>query len=426
MTDSDKILSRGEVDALLSAIGSGEVEDAEGGSDASLASPYDFKRPPRLPRDLIRAIETLHETYSRGLQGSLSGLLRRDVDVRLVRVDQLSYEEFIQSLPNPTVLAVYSCEPLHGSLLLEFNPSIAFPVIERLLGSRSQGGGQPERALTRVEWNLIEGVLARAVDPLQMAWAPVAPVTFKAAARGSDPPVLRVLSPNEAMVSVTLEIGLGEHRGHLNLAFPVTLIAEHREKLAARAWRETPKQAAPPALAERTLSVHLPVESMALKDLRTLRPGHLLVTNHHHSGEVLLSVDDRPRYLGKLGSLKDHRACKVIGPAPGVVEEGGVPPRIEVKARPGEGSGPMRMEDLLRIPITESVVVAERSMAVRDLLNVKVGDVVTFPRRFDEPLELRVGGRTVAEGTAVTIGDTFGLQVSANRDAGEKVAERGS
>ena len=165
---------------------------------------------------------------------------------------------------------------------------------------------------------------------------------------------------------------------------------------------------------------------MALKDLRELKPGHLLITNHPQSGGVILSVEGRPKYQGNLGSLKDHRAFKVIAPLPGVAEGGDVPPQTTIKVRPGdppqhEESGPVRVDTILKIPLTESVVIAERPMAVEDVLNIKVGDVVEFPKRFDESLELRIGGRTIAEGMAITVGEKFGLQISAILDPSETV-----
>ena len=57
-------------------------------------------------------------------------------------------------------------------------------------------------------------------------------------------------------------------------------------------------------------------------------------------------------------------------------------------------------------------VLAEKTLRMGQVLSLRPGDVMEFPRRPDEPLELRVSGRTVAEGSAVKIGDRFGLKIS--------------
>lgn len=439
MPEPDKILSQGEVDALLSAIGSGEVEISHEVAAETPAVAYDFKRPQRVTRDQIRALETLHETFARNLQAGLSSLLRTMVDVKVNRIDQLSFQEFIHSLPNPTVLTVLSAEPLEGSFLMELNPGIAFPFIERLLGSGKVGGGQPERALTPIEWNLIGTVLARATELLSEIWAAVGNVRFKVTARESDPPVVRVHRPNEALLGVSLEISMGEHRGVFNIAFPVMVLEGQLDRLAAHEGLTSRRKERAPgqeaaltrrlAPAEVVLMAHLPVESLPMKALRTLKPGDLLLTGHPKDAPVVLSVEGRPKFVAKFGGLKDRKAVKVVAPADAQL---GDAPRSEMSVRPGEegaaveSPAPAIVPALLQIGLTQSVVLSEKAVSIRDVLGMKVGDVVEFPKPASEPLELRVGRHTVAEGTAVRLGERFGFLVGTVRDPRDTVVALGS
>ena len=134
-----EVLNQSEVDALLSAIDSGEIELETEDLPQRTAAPYDFKRPERVSRDQLRALETLHEVFARNLQASLSGALRTIVNVKVETVDQLTYSEFIMSLPNPTCFNLISCAPLEGNIILEINPSTVFPIIDRLLGGQTAG-----------------------------------------------------------------------------------------------------------------------------------------------------------------------------------------------------------------------------------------------------------------------------------------------
>ena len=104
-----------------------------------------------MPRDQVRALQVLHEGFARNFQSALAGMLRTPVEVRVTGVHQLPLEEFMDSLPRPTALMVLSCEPFEGTFLLEMNPSIACPVIERLLGSDRYGAWQQDKPLSALE-----------------------------------------------------------------------------------------------------------------------------------------------------------------------------------------------------------------------------------------------------------------------------------
>jgi flagellar motor switch protein FliM len=429
MAEGDRILSQQEVDALLSAIDSGEVEvKLEAAEAAPGAVPYDFKRPERVPREQLRALETLHEFYARGLQSALAGMLRAGVEVRVAAVDQLTYLEFVGSLPNPTAFTVLSADPLGGSFILEINPSVAFPIVERLLGSGQLGRSQPERSLTRIEWNLIDTVIARALDLMKELWAPIAPVTFRVTAREANPRLMQVLSPNESVVSVTLDVAIGEQKGSMNLCIPVVAIEGHLEEISSHVWLSSRKEMSAPgqetaitrqlAPADVRISAHLPVEEMELKVLESLRPGDLLVTGHPSTAPVLVSLEGRPKFRAAVGRWKDRLAFKVVGRADehaGSPRERAALRRAEDPSGGGAGKGPSMREALQRVPLTASAVLAEKSARVRDVLALRPGQVLEFSKRADEPLALVVGGRLLAEGAAVKIGDRFGLQIESLR-----------
>ena len=135
------VLDQNEVDALLAAVELGGVEsvgeDAARGPTASGTKEvhtYDFKRPERVSKEQMRALEGIHESFARNLGAALSGLLRTIVEVRVATTEQLTYSEFIYSLPNPTNFNLLTAEPLEGQICLEVSPLIIYPIIDRLLG----------------------------------------------------------------------------------------------------------------------------------------------------------------------------------------------------------------------------------------------------------------------------------------------------
>src|ERR1700722_7579528 len=190
----DDILNQGEIDALMAGLDS-EMNKSSDESEAVAAEPeeqeaeamptakgekkvkrYDFKRPDRFSKDQLRMLEMMHEAFARHFGTTLSAFIRTIAEISVVSVRQSSYGEYVNGLSSPTALTVFSFEPLRGNCMLEFNPSIIFPIIDRVLG----GPGHPiakERDLTDIEQVVVGKLAVKALDSLRDAWERVARVT---------------------------------------------------------------------------------------------------------------------------------------------------------------------------------------------------------------------------------------------------------
>jgi flagellar motor switch protein FliM len=423
MPDADKILSQHEVDALLSAIDSGTTEAGD-----PQAEPYDFRRPSRIPPGPLRFIHAMHESFARALQSALSGMLLRPVESRLAGVHQLPLGEFVSSQPHPAVLVLLSAAPVEGNFLLAINPSIAYPLLERLLGAGKVAAPQRDRALSPLEWNVAEALIGRVLDLLAETWAPLAPAKFSVVRRESDPQALKFDSANEPSVAVTLEIALSDQRGTLEVVFPSLAIEPYFPKMIASApfsGRKESSEGRQEAISRRLapaeveIGAHLPVETLSLKHLEALRTGDILVTNHPQSGPVYVTVEGRRKFLARLGSLKERKAAKIVAAALESPEAaaGSTPSRTSLTVVKAEAAGAgAPAAALLGLPLTATAVLAEKTVRMGEVLALRPGEVMEFPRRAEDPLELRITGRTVAEGSAVRMGDRFGLRIATMRE----------
>ncbi len=155
---SGDVLSQAEVESLLSAMEQTAprtpaprkpaVAAAPPPKPREKVSPYDFKRPERVGKEQMRALQTLHEGFGRNFGAALSAMLRAIVEVKLTSVDQLTYSEFVFSLENPSCFNLLKAEPLEGHLILDINPSILYPIIDRMLGGGKEPNSQTRRPLT--------------------------------------------------------------------------------------------------------------------------------------------------------------------------------------------------------------------------------------------------------------------------------------
>ena len=158
---TDDVLSQAEVESLLSAMATAKTRSrrapapsagerpCRGAKPREKITPYDFKRPERVGKEQMRALQTLHEGFGRNFGAALSAMLRSIVEVKLTSVDQLTYSEFVFSLENPTCFNLLKAEPLEGNLILDINPSILYPDHRPAAGRRPRDGSRGPAAADR-------------------------------------------------------------------------------------------------------------------------------------------------------------------------------------------------------------------------------------------------------------------------------------
>jgi len=332
------VLDQSEVDALLAAVDTGQVPGGGGpashgvggapqvfsrhGKPASLdVHVYDFKRPERVSKDQMRALEALHEGFGRNFGAALSGYLRTIIEVNVANIEQLTYSEFIHSLPNPTCFNLLKAEQLEGQLCLEISPLIIYPIIDRLLGGSNADLFIPQRPLTQIEQRLVQRITDRATQHLSEAWSNLTPVTFKVDDFESNPQLVQIVPPNETVVVVGFELKMGNRAGTMSLCIPYNVIEPIMGVLAAQNWFSYQRKAGQQDHVRKlTSSLNTaPVEmrcflaqtSISVNDLLALQPGDILTTEKDQTHDVLIQVEGKNKFLGKVGQLRGSRAIQI-------------------------------------------------------------------------------------------------------------------
>src|SRR5260370_2928222 len=223
---SDRTLSQEEIDNVLRNVHTTSEDD----DSAKRAQPYDFRRPDRIAKDQLRAIHLLHENFARSLAASLSAYLRAYVAVNLVSVEQISFMEFSQCLPSPTCLVALGMKPYEGSAVLEINPALVFPIFEMLLGGTARSLLKISREVTEIEQSVLDGLFRITLHDLKSAWHAVTPMEFAIESYETEPGLLRILAPNEAVVAVSMEVRIGDNSGMMNIGIPSIVVKMLRHK----------------------------------------------------------------------------------------------------------------------------------------------------------------------------------------------------
>lgn len=322
------VLDQSEVDALLAAVEDGDVDTPESsGAAGAVQIPqrevhtYDFKRPERVSKEQMRALEGIHETFSRNFGASLSGYLRTIIEVRVATTEQLTYSEFIHSLPNPTNFNLLSAEPLEGQMCLEISPLIIYPIIDRLLGGSNSELFIPQRPLTMIEQRLVGRITDRALSSLTEPWNELVEVTFAINEVESNPQLVQIVAPNEVVVVIGFEIKMGGRAGTMSLCIPFNVIEPVIGKLLSQGWLAYQRRQQPEdrrdelargiGATEVDLVAYLAETTIAVEDLLTLQAGDILQTTKSPSDEIILQVEGENKFAARMGRHNDNLAAKI-------------------------------------------------------------------------------------------------------------------
>jgi len=329
------VLNQDDIDALLGALDSGEVEAPaarprifsrrrQADLETVEVRPYDFKRPERVSKDQMRALQTLHEGFARNFGASLSGFLRMIVEVKIASCEQMTYGEFIAGLPNPTSFNLINASSLDGEICLEISPLIIYPIIDRLLGGTNEDLFIPQRPLTMIETRLIAKVIQRAIAALEEAWAGVHAIQFSLGESESNPQLVQIVPPNEVVVVICFELKIANRAGSLNLCIPYKVIEPLMGDLAAQSWFSAGRQRQSDEIRGRIgrrlqqavveVSGVLGETTITLGDLRGLARGDLIVTEKPASQPIVVSVEGEKKFVARLGQFKGARAMRIERP----------------------------------------------------------------------------------------------------------------
>lgn len=273
--------------------------------------PYNFRRPDRLSKEHVRALYLLHDQFANNLTSSLPLFLRTVCELTLISVEQQSYSDFIRGLSDPTTLFTFSARSLRSVFAVELSSTVAFPIIDRMLGGDGQELEEP-RSATELELKVLEGFLNVIVANYRDVWRPHADLETEIAGRETRPQMLQIVSPNEVVATVSYQIQIGDSKGSMTVCLPVGLLEPIVEGFGRSTYEadETTPPETTASLLEAISSVRFPVScdlegvAVTVSDLNALSVGDVLRTNHPTEKALHVCVSDSPKFSGRLAAVE--------------------------------------------------------------------------------------------------------------------------
>jgi len=324
------VLSQAEIDALLSALSDGQVdaEEMKTNKTQKRIRVYDFKRPNKFSKDQIHSLQNIYENYCRGLTTYFSGNLHSVIESRVLSIEQITYDEFIRSLPNPTVLGLYSLNPLEGTVLMEMSPALAFTIVDRLLGGQGEVV-ETNRELTEIERTIVEHRLTQIIGLTGEAWVEVYELNPQFVSMETNPQFTQIVAPNEMVVLITLEVKVGEAVGIINICMPYLVLEPILDKLSTFFLFSTQAKVTSP---EQVQAIRRKIEwamvdmiaflghsEILVRDLLDLSPGDVIPLNQAVKDPLPIYVGEFMKFRSIPGLNGEHLAVQITE----IVEEGG-------------------------------------------------------------------------------------------------------
>lgn len=327
-----EILSQEEIDALLSAVAKGALPPSQEAPPRprrqQTVLPYDFRRRNRISKEQVRTLQMVHDTFARTLSSSLSAYLRSPVEVHLTSVEQLTYGEFMLSVLPPSALGIFEMAPLKGGAVLDINPHLVFPMIDRILGGPGRSSIQI-RELTEIERTLVDRIFRRLLVDLQQAWLEVGRFDIRLLNLESNPQFVQLTSPNDIAMLISFDVRVGEVQGVMSLCLPFAMLEPILPKLVTQRWfgasAAMEAGSVSPAIAEHLQTISLDVRAvlgavqMSIGRLTRLGPGDVIPLPQGGELAVTIELEGSPRFAGRAGQRQRRRAVKITA----VLDAGG-------------------------------------------------------------------------------------------------------
>lgn len=316
------ILSQNEIDELLKALTAGDidVQQIQSNKKEKKVKLHDFKKPPKFANDHKRTLQFIYENYARLIQSFLSGYLRTLVQVDVMSVDALQYSEFSNSLANPVVLGIVDFNPLTGSVIYEMDPSIAYALIDRILGGRGSAMDRV-RSFTEIELAIVERIIIQILNLMREPWESIISIRPRLEKIETNAQFAQIIHPNEMVALITLNVVVGEVKGMINICIPHMVVEPIMPKLSTKLWFtniESEKNEYNMIDIETKIGcTYVPVRAILgkttinISEFLDLQEGDVIPLETNVNGELDVYVGDLPKFTGKPGVKKNKVSVKI-------------------------------------------------------------------------------------------------------------------
>ncbi len=315
------VLSQNEIDALLNALSSGELDvDEIKDSGEKQVKDYDFARPSKFSKEHLRTLEIIFEHYGRLLSTNLPVYLRKNVQIEVMNSEAVTYQEFSNALSNPVLLGIVNFAPLQGSIILEMATNLGYAIVDRMLGGKGEAL-EKAREYSEIELLILERIFVVCVNLLHEPWQNVVEIHPRLERIETNSQYAQIISPSEMIAIITINVKIGEVEGLMNVCLPYITVEDVIDKLNTKYWYanmqqydETDYADAIEVLirkAQIPLKAVLGSSTVSVSDFSTLQVGDIIRLDRKAEEELDVYVGNIKKFTALPGASGDNYAVRV-------------------------------------------------------------------------------------------------------------------
>lgn len=317
----EKILTKAEIEALLSAVFEGKIEPEKelARVEKTAVTSYDLLNS-EAHKGFVPNLDIIYDSFIRYSRVSLSNRLRKAVEIKKVESCSYKFDDFLQTLPTPVCMAIFKMEPLKGAALISFDSTLVLALVDSLLGGTCTSNiSLANRLFTSIELRLVEKIVNDILQDLEKAWAPLYAAKMGLLRMEMNPRLVNIVPPEYQIVTMSLTIQIEEISGSMVFAIPYTTIDPIRDKL--KTGMQFDLMAIDPQWSYRLsseileapleLSVEMGNSRITLRELLELEPGDTIMLDKPCSSELGIAIENVPKYLGIPGVRHGNKAIQI-------------------------------------------------------------------------------------------------------------------
>ena len=315
------VLSQNEIDALLNALSSGEldVDEIKENSEKQVKD-YDFARPSKFSKEHLRTLEIIFEHYGRLLSTNLPVYLRKNVQIEVMNSEAVTYQEFSNALSNPVLLGIVNFAPLQGSIIIEMATNLGYAMVDRMLGGKGDALDKV-REYSEIELLILERIFVVCVNLLHEPWHNVVEISPRLERIETNSQYAQIISPSEMIAIITINLKIGDVEGLMNICLPYLTVEDVIDKLNTKYWYANMQQYDETDYAEVIESLirkaQIPIKavlgtsSISVSDFSMLQVGDIIRLDRKAEEELDVYVGNIKKFAALPGVAEDNYAVRV-------------------------------------------------------------------------------------------------------------------
>lgn len=321
-----EVLSQSEIDALLAAVSSGNVQTQDQDNKSIDWIAYDLTSQEKFVRGKLAALQGIHERFARLLRISLGTMLKRGVTVNPTNTDFLRFGDYLTNILLPTSLNIVAMPQLKGHMIFVFSSKLTYAMVDAYYGGSerpfSKIGGRDQ--FTSIENTMIRKVCDLAVKDLHESWRLNYPMELQFVRSESNPQFVGSIHSSELVAVVTFEVEFENLSGPFILIIQLKALDPIQNLLAVNVtgevsadeneWKDHWAQ----ELMNLELDVRVELGSAykSLKELSSLKPSDVIALTQDAASPLGLYIEGVRKLEGLMGTFRGANALRLTDAIP--------------------------------------------------------------------------------------------------------------